>query len=54
MNVEIRKIVLEDTKNIVKWRNSPDVKLYLYSQEELTEEQHIAYFNNYIVTGKVV
>ena len=54
MNIELRKISLDDTINIVKWRNSPSVKKFLFSQEDITEEQHIYYFKNYIETGRVL
>lgn len=51
--ITIRPIELFDTDNIVKWRNAPSVKKYLYSQDELTAEQHRNYFHTYITTGKV-
>ena len=50
--VTIRPLELGDTENIVKWRNSVSVKKNLYSQDELKPEQHIAYFNNVVKTGK--
>ena len=48
----LRPLSLADTENIVKWRNDPAVKRYLYSQEELEPEQHIAYYEKYIKSGK--
>lgn len=51
-NLYIRPITLEDTDNIVKWRNSAEVKCNLFSQAELTPEQHKNYFKNNIKTGK--
>lgn len=51
--VKLRFIELEDTNDIVKWRNKPFVKKNLYTQEELTPEQHINYFNSRIKTGDV-
>lgn len=50
--ITIRSITLDDTKNIVKWRNSVAVRKNLYSQQELTEDQHISYFEKYISTKK--
>lgn len=35
----------------MKWRNSKSVKNNLYSQEDLTEEQHIWWLNNKVFTG---
>lgn len=52
--VSIRPITINDTDNIVKWRNSPAVKRYLYTQDELTPEQHIKYFNDVVKAGKCI
>ena len=52
--VAIRPLSIEDTENIVKWRNSPEVKKNLYSQEELTISQHINYFHSFVETKKVI
>lgn len=51
--VVLRPISLQDTKNIVKWRNMPFVIKNLYSQQKITEEQHIAYYHSKIETGSV-
>ena len=53
MEVELRKMSLSDTENVVKWRNSPNVKKNLYSQENITAEQHAGYFKKYVETGKI-
>ena len=50
--VSLRPLSLTDTNSIVRWRNSPSVKKNLYTQSELTPEQHIQYFNNVVLTGK--
>ena len=50
--VKLRKLAESDTANIVRWRNSPSVKCNLYSQEDITEEQHLNYFHNVVETGK--
>lgn len=52
--VYLRPLTLEDTFNIVKWRNLPSVRKNLYSQDELTEAQHISYFHNVVEQGKCV
>lgn len=52
MKISLRKLSEADTKNIVKWRNSEFVRRNLYSQNILTEEQHLNYFRNVVETGK--
>lgn len=49
----LRPISLADTDNIVKWRNTDFVKKNLYTQKELTLEQHIEYYHRFIETGKI-
>ena len=51
MNVHLRKIELSDTANIVKWRNSDDVRKNLFTQDDLTEEQHNNWFHSKVETG---
>lgn len=53
-NVKLREINIEDTKNILKWRNSPNVKKNFCIQQDMTEEMHINWFNNKILKGEVV
>lgn len=52
LEVNLRPLALSDTDNIVKWRNSQFVKNNLFSQSDLTAEQHINYFNNVVSKGK--
>lgn len=51
--VILRKITLEDTPNIIKWRNNPSVQKNFCIQEPLTEEMHYNWFHNKIETGEV-
>ena len=53
MNIDLRKLSLKDTVNIIKWRNSSEVKINLYSQENVTEKQHINYYHRYVETGRI-
>lgn len=53
MNVKIRKLTLEDTENIVLWRNKSFVLENFIDRKQLTKENHIAYFNQRIVTKEV-
>ena len=48
-NIFLRPIELSDTSKIVFWRNKKSVRKNLL----LTEEQHIEYFDRYILTGKI-
>lgn len=50
-NISIRKIGYGDTDNIVRWRNLPDVKNNLYTQTDLTAEQHIWWMQNKVDKG---
>lgn len=49
--VSLRGIEIEDTQNILKWRNSKAVKRNLYTQDDLTEEQHLNWMRNKVETG---
>lgn len=53
-NVKLRQIEINDTQNIVKWRNSPNVKKNFCIQQDMTEEMHMDWFKNKIQTGQVV
>lgn len=52
-NVELRKITEQDTDNILRWRNKPEVKKNFCIQEDLTKEEHTKWFKNKIQTGEV-
>lgn len=51
-SVELREISLSDSSNIVRWRNNPSVKKYLYSQEDITEEDNAKYYKSNVLSGK--
>lgn len=51
--ISIRKITIEDTDNILKWRNHPSVKKNFCLQEDLTKETHLNWFHNKILTREV-
>ena len=53
-NVILRNIRLEDTNNILKWRNNLSVKKNFCLQEDLTKQTHLAWFHNKILTKEVV
>lgn len=53
MDVTIRPITEEDTDNIVKWRNNPNVMKNFIYQELFTREGHLNWYKNRILTGEV-
>jgi len=52
--VYLRKIKKDDTKTIVKWRNSKEIMSNFIIRQKLTEEDHLNWLKNYVETGKVV
>lgn len=53
-DVSLRPISIDDTDNIVKWRNSDSVRLNLYNQALITADQHINYLKNYVESGRCI
>lgn len=53
MEISLRPIKFSDSENIVKWRNNPDVKKNLYSQDNITINQQHDYFHKFIETKKI-
>ena len=49
--IELRKITEQDTHNIVKWRNQKFVKRNLFTQTDLSAEQHNNWLKAYVQTG---
>lgn len=52
MDVYLRKITDADTANIVRWRNSDDVRRWLYSQDDVTPEMHRSWIKNVVEKGR--
>ena len=50
----LRPITMDDTQNILKWRNSIEVKKYFCMQQDLTKEQHEWWLKNRVETGCVI
>lgn len=50
--VLLRPIGVEDTDNIVRWRNSEQVKRNLFSQANITRESHLEYLKRFVETGR--
>ncbi len=50
--IKTREISENDTSNIVKWRNNPNVNRHFCMQDRLTEEAHTYWLNNVVKTNK--
>ena len=53
-NIKLRLMTLNDTDNIIKWRNNPRVYNNFIYQGNLTEEIHLQWIKNVIETKKAV
>lgn len=51
--VILREITMDDTENIIRWRNNPKVKKNFCIQSDFTIESHTKWYNTMILTGKV-
>ena len=52
--VYLRPITFEDTADIVRWRNDPDVRRFFLFREPFTPDMHNSWLVNKVMTGKVV
>lgn len=52
--IYIRPITLDDSDDIVRWRNSEGVKKYFIYQDDFTREEHIKWYNTKIQTGEAI
>lgn len=52
MRIFLRPITENDTANIVKWRNSDKVRSHCMTKAPITEESHLKFFKEYVLTGK--
>jgi len=50
--VYLRPITVEDTENIIRWRNSEAVRPYFIYQKPFTREGHLHWLETVIDTGK--
>lgn len=54
MRIFLRPITEKDTANVVKWRNSDKVRSHCMTKPQLTEESHLKFFRDYVLTGKYI
>ena len=52
--VVLRPVALADTDNVLKWRNSVEVKKYFIYQKEITREEHVSWLEEKVKEGEVV
>ena len=51
--IYLRAIDYSDTANIIKWRNSDEVRKRFIYQKDFTEESHLSWMKNKVETGEV-
>lgn len=50
----LRSITVEDTDDILRWRNAENVKKYFIKQQEISREDHLNWMKNKVETGRVI
>ena len=45
MSGSVRRMVAADLDAVLRWRNHPDVRRYMYTQHEITPAEHRAWFD---------
>ena len=54
MRIYLRPITIEDGRNIVKWRNNPDILAHCMNQKPITLESNEKFFHEMVETGHYV
>jgi len=44
MSASVRRMAAADLDAVLRWRNHPDVRRYMYTQHEITSAEHRAWF----------
>ena len=52
MKIFLRPITEKDSANIVKWRNSDKVRCHCMTKTSITEESHLQFYRDNILTGR--
>jgi UDP-4-amino-4,6-dideoxy-N-acetyl-beta-L-altrosamine N-acetyltransferase len=50
MRVELRDVQVQDCDRLLAWRNSPDVRRYMYTDHEISRDEHERWF--YALAGR--
>lgn len=53
-NIILRKITMEDTDNVVRWRNNPEVRNNFIFRGEFTYETHTHWMQTKVASGQVI
>lgn len=53
-DIYLRPIAVEDTDDIVRWRNSEGVRKYFIYQADFTREGHLKWLETKVKTGEVI
>lgn len=53
-DIYLRPINICDTDNIIRWRNSENVKRYFIYQSDFTKEEHLKWMETKVGTGEVI
>lgn len=53
-HIYLRELRLEDTDEIIRWRNSAFVREHFIYQEDFTRASHIRWFASQLLTGRAV
>ena len=51
VKIYLRPITKDDTKLIVKWRNTPKVSSHCLNKKPITEESHLNFYEKNVVSG---
>ncbi|WP_256222705.1 UDP-4-amino-4,6-dideoxy-N-acetyl-beta-L-altrosamine N-acetyltransferase [Pseudomonas sp. Pf153] len=44
-HLSVRTMTTDDLQAVLAWRNHPDIRRYMYTQHEISLEEHCAWFN---------
>jgi RimJ/RimL family protein N-acetyltransferase len=46
LDAKIRKMEHDDLERVLAWRNHPEIRRYMYTQHEITWDEHLRWFLN--------
>ncbi|MCF8009653.1 MAG: UDP-4-amino-4,6-dideoxy-N-acetyl-beta-L-altrosamine N-acetyltransferase [Halanaerobiales bacterium] len=53
-NICLREITIQDTDNILKWRNTKDVRQNLFTRNNITKDDHLRWLENKVEKGHCI
>lgn len=51
--IYLRKMIKDDASSIVEWRNDPEIKKWMFNQEDLTIEKHLEWHKKQIASNRI-